>query len=242
MHLDNLPIEWQPPVLAFLEIAPVIACQALYIAPISTMIKIRSAQTTSKLPPLPYFAMVGIGYLWIGYGIAVNMDMSIITANLTAVLFGLVYIHQFTKHNSGIYTLRRYFWGLGFICLLVTVLVSALSPHQAQVTLGTISIFVSVAFFGGPLSAVKDVVQTSSTKNLPLPSAIATAINCVLWIAYGVLVTNDPFVYVPNILGLAAGVVQLLLFVRYGVQQSVDDPPLTKAAKKLRNTPLVACL
>jgi hypothetical protein len=187
-----------------------------------------------------------MGYLQIGYGISANMDLSIIAANLSAVLFGLFYVQQFIRHNSGFYDLRKYFAGLGCVCFLVTVVISTLATERAQTVLGIVNLFVSLAFFGGPLSAIKDVINTSSTQNLPLPTAIATTVNCALWIGYSVLITGDAFVFVPNIMGLAAGCAQLALFAHYGVQQSVDDPLLKDAATKLAKHPghanLLACL
>ena len=62
-----------------------------------------------------------------------------------------------------------------------------------------------------------------STRNLPFPMAVATVVNCVLWLMYGSLVTHDPFVWAPNVLGLTSGLVQLALFARYGIALPAVD-------------------
>ena len=43
------------------------------------------------------------------------------------------------------------------------------------------------------------------------------------WLAYGVLVADDAFVYVPNGLGCAAALLQLSLFARFGIYKGDDS-------------------
>ena len=41
-----------------------------------------------------------------------------------------------------------------------------------------------------------------------------------MWGSYGALVAFDPYIYAPNGLGLAAAIVQLSLFAKYGVNKA----------------------
>jgi hypothetical protein len=41
-----------------------------------------------------------------------------------------------------------------------------------------------------------------------------------MWSSYGGLVAFDPYIYGPNVLGLAATVVQLSLFAKYGIHKA----------------------
>ena len=81
---------------------------------------------------------------------------------------------------------------------------------------------VVVAMFSGPLMVIKEVIDTKSTKNLPFPMAIATVVNCSLWLGFGLLVIDDPFVWFPHVLGLGSGIAQLALFAKYGFHTEAD--------------------
>jgi hypothetical protein len=41
-----------------------------------------------------------------------------------------------------------------------------------------------------------------------------------MWAGYGILVAHDPYIYAPNALGLAAAVLQLSLFAKYGIHSA----------------------
>ena len=95
-------------------------------------------------------------------------------------------------------------------------------PELAQTSLGYLGCAVVVAMFSGPLMVIKEVIDTKSTKNLPFPMAIATVVNCSLWLGFGLLVIDDPFVWFPNVLGLGSGIAQLALFAKYGFHTEAD--------------------
>ena len=50
-----------------------------------------------------------------------------------------------------------------------------------------------------------------------------------LWALFGALVRHDPFVWVPNALGLTSGLVQLCLFARYGIHKENFKKSCSKA-------------
>ena len=92
----------------------------------------------------------------------------------------------------------------------------------ARLGLAPLGCAVVVAMFSGPLMVIKEVIDTKSTKNLPFPMAIATVVNCSLWLGFGLLVIDDPFVWFPNVLGLGSGIAQLALFAKYGFHTEAD--------------------
>jgi hypothetical protein len=48
----------------------------------------------------------------------------------------------------------------------------------------------------------------------------ATFVNATMWTGYGTLVAFDPYIYVPNMLGLAASIIQLSMFAKYGIHKA----------------------
>ena len=67
------------------------------------------------------------------------------------------------------------------------------------------------------------VVRTKSTKDLPLPMAIATVFNSACWFGFGSLVVHDAYVWAPNIIGVASGITQLALIAKYGIYRGDGD-------------------
>jgi len=74
-----------------------------------------------------------------------------------------------------------------------------------------------VAMFGGPLVAIKTVIEEKSTRSLPFAFTVAAFVNCSLWSTYGFAVLHDPYIWLPNVLGLTSACAQLALFAKYGI-------------------------
>ena len=63
-----------------------------------------------------------------------------------------------------------------------------------------------------------------------------TFFNALSWSLYGLVVSKDPLIYGPNLLGLLLAIVQLLLFVIFGFPSTIDIN--TAASKDLEVLPL----
>ena len=91
----------------------------------------------------------------------------------------------------------------------------------------TSKIFVCISNVKRNFVRSQEVIETKSTKSLPFPMAVATVVNCSLWASFGGLVIHDPFIWAPNILGLASGLTQLGLFAKYGFAK--EEPKVEEA-------------
>ena len=58
----------------FLQFAAPLACQALWVAPLPTVRKMKTKRSTEGLPPTGFFAMAANGYLWSMYGASAGKD------------------------------------------------------------------------------------------------------------------------------------------------------------------------
>eukprot|EP00483_Globobulimina_turgida_P013104 UN13128 len=83
---------------------------------------------------------------------------------------------------------------------------------DAVTVLGTFGMTTAVVLMASPLAVVGTVIRQKSTAALPFPVSLAMTLNGFCWGGYGWFVTNDFYVYVPNVLGCAAGCAQLALF------------------------------
>merc|ERR1712166_1290628 len=95
--------------------------------------------------------------------------------------------------------------------------------ERAQALLGQLGSIVAIMMFAGPLQSVKTVLLEESVASLPLPTAVACTLNCLLWTCYGVMIKNDVYVYGPNGAGLLCGLIQLSLFARFGFAKEKQD-------------------
>uniref|UniRef100_A0A7S3L1Q6 Sugar transporter SWEET1 n=1 Tax=Amphora coffeiformis TaxID=265554 RepID=A0A7S3L1Q6_9STRA len=69
-----------------------------------------------------------------------------------------------------------------------------------------------VFFYGAPLSTIRQVLTTRSSRWLHGPTMLRNTANGVFWTVYGLAVL-DPYVAVPNGLGALLGFVQMILWV-----------------------------
>ena len=73
-----------------------------------------------------------------------------------------------------------------------------------------------VFFYGAPLSAIAHVVRTKQSDTLHVPTMLTNTCNSIFWTVYAVAPQiNDPFIYVPNGLGVILGVIQGLVWCVY---------------------------
>jgi uncharacterized protein with PQ loop repeat len=87
-------------VVTFLQVAPPLAAQALFLAPMQVMRQIKEQKSTGDLPLLPYSAMVTSCSIWMTYGILADMNWSLIGANMSGFFFGAYYVSVFQKYKA----------------------------------------------------------------------------------------------------------------------------------------------
>lgn len=86
-----------------------------------------------------------------------------------------------------------------------------------------------VFFYGAPLSTIWQVLQTRNSASIHIPTMITNTANGTFWGVYGLAIL-DPFVAVPNGLGTALGVIQIVLvltFPRIPLQKEKENKTTT---------------
>lgn len=53
-------------------------------------------------------------------------------------------------------------------------------------------------------------VADKSTASIPFAFTVATIVNCTLWTFYGTVINLDSYIWLPNTLGLASGLAQMV--------------------------------
>lgn len=113
---------------------------------------------------------------------------------------------------------------VGAVLLLVipatiyVVLFAVDTIHQSKgdfkLVLGYATNIQNMCAFLAPLEKVKQVLVTKSAAPIPVLMSSAIFVNCVLWMASGV-VKSDNFLIVPNVIGAALGAIQVALYFIY---------------------------
>jgi solute carrier family 50 (sugar transporter) len=207
------------------QLAP-ITSMILFAAPVPTIIQIISSKSVGSLPLLPYSSMIANAILWTTYGI-LRKESSIYTCNGIGAVLAILYLLQFIRYSpSKSSTLPGSVLQHVSVITLVAIgaIVLALQTYIKNPAdiIGSIAVLFCIAMFASPLSALKTVIQTKSASSIPLPLAIASIANCLLWLVTGVYKMKDFNVIVPNFMGLASGIAQIALKLKYG-----NTPPKT---------------
>jgi solute carrier family 50 (sugar transporter) len=123
----------------------------------------------------------------------------------------------------------------GFVSILASVLWMVKTKKKGM--LGKLGVAINMAMYGSPLAAIKTVLESKSSESIPLPMTVATLISCALWAITGILEMKDPYVWIPSIVGIAFGLMQVglkLAFVETGGAVSNLSPDLNSQKMVLK--------
>eukprot|EP00301_Raphidiophrys_heterophryoidea_P000454 c10227_g1_i1.p1 GENE.c10227_g1_i1~~c10227_g1_i1.p1 ORF type:complete len:261 (+),score=59.02 c10227_g1_i1:55-837(+) len=205
-----------PLMVKFLQIFPPAAAQLVFLAPMQAMSRIKAAGTTGDMTPLPYFAMLANCVAWSTYGLLLG-DPTIWSPNVPGAFFSAYYIYTFHKYCSPTTSLTPHFAGLATVSSFIGATALVLDTSQALTVIGSTACVVTATMFAGPLAVMQTVLKQKSTEAMHFGFTVASFVNTTLWVMYGSLVAHNWFVIAPNAVGLAAALVQLGLFARFGI-------------------------
>ena len=158
--------------------------------------------------------------MWFTYGI-LKRDPRIWSCNACSVLLGLYYSTAYASRSPSSSstlpgTLRGHFRTVAAAILLALGTATLLPPSRSLPVLGGAGVTICVGLFASPLAAMGAVIRSRSARSIPLPFALASVANCTAWLVVGWWGMADVNVWLPNGLGLAFGLVQVGLRLRYG--------------------------
>lgn len=116
---------------------------------------------------------------------------------------------------------RKVLWVILFwvaVCSLVAH-VEVFTNYEREQIVGCIVNLNLCFFYFAPLTTIVEVCRTQSSASIHRPTTIMTILNSFFWSAYGFAV-RDPFIYVPNGVGLGFGVMQAALLLLFGSKRA----------------------
>eukprot|EP00668_Euglena_longa_P006600 GGOE01007894.1.p1 GENE.GGOE01007894.1~~GGOE01007894.1.p1 ORF type:complete len:330 (+),score=89.53 GGOE01007894.1:52-990(+) len=160
-------------------------------------------QFINSLMWLRYAVLVGDPFVWWS-----NAPGLLLTAYYVAALLFL----SGGKGDGRLPRLIARIVGVGGSYLLIEVMAFAFLLHDARVVQLIAGLSTNVWLAGMYLAPVLNVaraVRERSAAAFVVPLVIVTLLNSCMWFGYGLLACGDPFIYVPNVVGLVAALVQL---------------------------------
>ncbi|KAL3818534.1 hypothetical protein ACJIZ3_004439 [Penstemon smallii] len=167
---------------------------------------------------VPYVVALFSAMLWIYYAFCKSDTTLLITINSVGcfietifISFHLFYSPKKTRVQTMKLILILIVCGFGFIVLSTHFLVEA---SKRAIVVGWICLVFSLCVFVAPLCILRRVIQTKSVEYMPFLLSFFLTLSAVMWFFYGLLL-KDFNIAIPNVLGFAFGVLQMVLYFMY---------------------------
>ncbi|CAM9266652.1 unnamed protein product [Discosporangium mesarthrocarpum] len=206
--------------------AGLVASLLLNLSPTQDVLDLHRIGNVMERRITPFCMMIIDGTNWVVYGIMIDDMYPVVITNLLGGTAGLVYALTYLHHvqNDPRDEVRRRaiatFVGSAVIIMLVvlhSIVISNIYSTEASAEItGILTSMFNMLLYSSPLELASKVITTKSTSGMYLPLSVNIVVASSMWTSYGVLLQNW-FIVVPQSVGLFAGVLQLLLFIRYGV-------------------------
>ncbi|TVU32386.1 hypothetical protein EJB05_24116 [Eragrostis curvula] len=192
----------------------------LFLSPVPTFWRIWKKRSVEQYSPMPYVATLLNCMMWVLYGLPLvhPHSMLVITINGTGTAIELTYITLFLLYSAGA-TRRKVLLLLAgevaFVAGVAALVLTLAHTHERRsMIVGVLSVIFGTGMYAAPLSVMKMVIQTKSVEFMPLFLSLASLFNGICWTAYA-LIRFDPYITIPNGLGVLLAVAQLILYAMY---------------------------
>ncbi|OAY84229.1 Bidirectional sugar transporter SWEET4, partial [Ananas comosus] len=201
----------------------------LFLSPAPTFYTIWKKGSVEQFSPVPYLCTLLNCMMWVVYGIPMvhPHSMLVITINGSGLAIELAYVLLFLVYSRGKKRLQVFVVLVAetaFVALVALLVLTLAHTHeQRSMIVGVLCVIFGTMMYAAPLSVMKMVIQTKSVEYMPLSLSLASFFNGICWTAYA-LIRFDPYITIPNGLGVMFAVAQLVLYVMYykSTQQQIE--------------------
>ncbi|KAK7389049.1 hypothetical protein VNO78_23881 [Psophocarpus tetragonolobus] len=192
----------------------------LFMSPVPTFISIWKAKSVQNFKPDPYLATILNCGMWTFYGTPVVSEDNtlVLTINTFGFVLEICYTLIFFIYST--WNKRRkilliFLGEIIFLALVVFLLMTFVhTTKQRKVIVGPVCIIFNILMYFAPLTVMRQVIKTKSVKYMPFLLSLTNLINGITWTTYALL-KWDPFIVIPNSIGVVAGLVQISLYAIY---------------------------
>ncbi|PWA88812.1 SWEET sugar transporter [Artemisia annua] len=192
----------------------------LFLSPVPTFYTIWKKKAVESFSPIPYLVTFVNCGLWVFYGLPLVHPHSLLvtTTNGAGMVIESVYILIFiiySVRSKRIMVLWVLLAEVIFLAVLVIVVLTVThSTNVRSAIVGGIAIAGNIAMYASPLSVWKMVITTKSVEYMPFLLSLFSFANGVCWFSFA-FIRFDPYLAVPNGLGVLFGSIQLIIYACY---------------------------
>ncbi|KAJ3692317.1 hypothetical protein LUZ60_012667 [Juncus effusus] len=202
----------------------------LFLSPVPTFYKIWKKRSVEQFSPIPYIATLMNCMMWVLYGLPIVHPHSllVITINGAGTFIELSYILLFLLYSQGkkrLQVLAMFVGAIVFVAIVAVVVITTAHTHERRsMIVGILCVILCIMMYAAPLSVMKMVIQTKSVEYMPLFLSVAAFFNGVCWTVYA-LIRFDPYITIPNGLGVVFAIGQLILYAIYykSTQRQIEE-------------------
>ncbi|KEG12831.1 solute carrier family 50 (sugar transporter) [Trypanosoma grayi] len=213
----------------FVSVSATAASICMVGAPVVTVRKMEKQRSVGAMTPLYFSAQLASCAVWSIYGVmqdAFGVILCNAIGNAIATYCLLVFLSVARREEKSGHRIANTTYkksqttvmiAISFIACasLLIVCLASVKPPAAKTLNGLLGSCCSVFMLSSPLALAGAIIKNKNAEGLaPLTITFALA-NTSLWCLYALL-KRDIFIFVPNLLGIAACLFQFLLFFMYG--------------------------
>ena len=201
-----------------------------YIAPVIPFWKLIKGEMTWKQSPGVLLICSFLNcILWSDYGL-IRDQFSVYLANGLGGSITLIFITIFLIHVADKKVLLSLFYNFFLICCIVEIyfVFYYLVPYDAT---GIVAIVFNVLMYAAPGEKIYQICKGASYKLIPIWSTIGGTVCSTSWLCYGIY-QKDKLLIIPNALGVAASIVQIIVYIIYRNKQKNNPKTETEEALK----------
>ncbi|XP_028757759.1 bidirectional sugar transporter SWEET4-like [Neltuma alba] len=192
----------------------------MFLSPLPTFLDIWRKGTVEQYSAMPYLATLVNCMVWTLYGLPMVHPNSllVVTINGAGCVVELIYVIIFLIYSRRTKRLKVFLLLLVEILFISSLTVLSLTllhtVKKRSAVVGTICALFNLMMYASPLTVMKMVITTKSVEYMPFFVSLGTFGNGVAWTTYA-LIRFDPFIAIPNGIGLLLSVAQLILYATY---------------------------
>lgn len=217
--------------LTALKVLTIITSVTLRVSPSPDFYWIYKHKTTGDVQLLPVVALFVNCAALVMYAYVISDYVPLFTTNMFGVFTNIGFIlvfYMYTSDRKYVYKTCAYGLAITVVFLLYTVLaavgVTGETRDDEGTVLGWITLFTTLSQFASPLATLKRVIATKSSATLPFFLCLMNTINGSLWVAYSAVKWNV-YIFAPNVVGVALGTSQVVLWFVYRPRRSDKTKP-----------------
>lgn len=197
-------------VTVFSTLAP-ISSFCLFFAPFPKIYSLQGKTRGSSDPEEPfvtYLCMITQAILWISYGY-LHSNLAVTLSQLVCGCCGCYYLFIVFSYSSS--KSKAEIIRYGGLCVAFSFFVlsfAVVNNEYGHVALDLVACLVTLALFVTPLSHLTTIWKKKDAASLDWNMTLVMVFNSLSWLFLGLLL-SDPFLIVPNSLGVVCSIVQL---------------------------------